>query len=181
MTRIKALQPAEATPKAQELLAEVKARIGMTPNMMKTMANSASVLEGYLALSGALSAGVLPAALREQIALTVAQANRCEYCLAAHTALGKMAGLGKEELEASRRATSANAKTEAALRFAQELIIHRGHIDDASLASVRAAGFTDAEITEIVTHVALNIFTNYFNVVARTEVDFPGVDLTLAA
>ena len=113
--------------------------------------------------------------------MTVAQANRCEYCLAAHTALGKMAGLAKEELEASRRATSANAKTAAALRFAQELVIHRGDIDDASLASVRAAGFTDSEITEIVAHVSLNIFTNYVNIVARTELDFPRVDLTLAA
>lgn len=181
MTRIKALEPAEASPKAQELLAAVKAKIGMTPNMMKTMAQSAAVLDGYLSFSGALDSGVLSPRLREQIALTVGQANNCQYCLSAHSALGKMVGLKPEEIAAGRRATAADPKTAAALRFAQALVIHKGVVDDNALSAIRAAGYTDAEIVEIVAHVALNVLTNYFNHVAGTEVDFTKVDVSLAA
>jgi uncharacterized peroxidase-related enzyme len=181
MTRIQALEPADASPKAQELLAAVKAEIGMTPNMMKTMAQSAAVLEGYLGLSGALGSGVLTPRLREQVALAVGQANGCEYCLSAHSAIGKMVGLKPEEIAASRRATSSDNKTAAALRFVQELVVHRGVVDDNALRTVRAAGFNDAEIVELVANVALNIFTNYINHVAGTAVDFPKVDVSLAA
>jgi uncharacterized peroxidase-related enzyme len=181
MMRIKALEPAEASPKAQDLLAAVKAKIGMTPNMIKTMAQSAAVLDGYLGFSGALGAGVVSPRLREQIALAVGQANSCQYCLSAHSAIGEMVGLKPEEIAASRRATSDDAKTAAALRFVQELVVHKGLVDDSALRAVRAAGYNDAEIVEIVANVALNIFTNYFNHVAGTEVDFPKVDVSLAA
>jgi uncharacterized peroxidase-related enzyme len=159
----------------------VKAKIGMTPNMMKTMAQSGAVLEGYLGLSGALGTGALSPRLREQIALAVGQANGCQYCLSAHSAVGKMVGLKPEEIASSRRATSSDAKTAAALRFVQELVVHKGMVDDSALRAVRAAGHNDAEIVEIVANVALNIFTNYFNHVAGTEVDFPKVDVSLAA
>lgn len=181
MTRIQALEPADASPKAQELLAAVKAKIGMTPNMMKTMAQSAAVLEGYLGLSGALGSGALTPRLREQVALAVGQANGCEYCLSAHSAIGKMVGLKPEDIAASRRATSSDAKTAVALRFVQELVVHRGVVDDNALRTVRVAGFNDAEIVELVANVALNIFTNYINHVAGTDVDFPKVDVSLAA
>ena len=181
MTRIQALEPADASPKAQELLAAVKAKIGMTPNIMKTMAQSAAVLEGYLGLSGALGAGALTPRLREQVALAVGQANGCEYCLSAHSAIGKMVGLKPEEIAASRRATASDSKTAIALRFVQELVVHRGVVDDNALRTVRTAGFSDAEIVELVANVALNIFTNYINHVAGTEVDFPKIDVSLAA
>lgn len=181
MSRIPTINSSEAAPKAQQLLAAVQAKLGMTPNMMKTMAHSPAVLEGYLSLSGALSKGKLPAALGERIALTVAQVNSCEYCLSAHSAIGKMVGLKPEQIEESRRATASDAKTAAVLHFAQRLTLERGQIDDASLAAVRAAGLSDAEIAEIVAHVALNILTNYFNNVAGTEVDFPRVTLALTA
>ena len=180
MPRIKALQPSEASPKAQDLLAAVKAKIGMTPNMMKTMAQSAAVLEGYLGLSGALGAGILNPPLREQIALAVGQANSCQYCLSAHSTIGKMVGLKPEEIAASRRATATDPKVAAALRFVQALVVHKGMVDDSALSAVRDAGYTDAEIVEIVAHVALNVFTNYFNHVAGTEIDFPKVDVSLA-
>lgn len=180
MTRIAALEPAEASPRAQEFLGAVKAKIGMTPNLMKTMAQSAAVLEGYLGLSGALSGGVLSPRLREQIALAVGQANTCQYCLSAHSAVGKMVGLTPEEIAASRRATSSDARTAAALRFVQELVVHKGLVEDSALRFLREAGYSDAEIVEIVANVALNIFTNYFNHVAGTEVDFPKVDVKIA-
>lgn len=181
MSRIKALEVTEASPKAQELLGAVKTKIGMTPNMMRTMAQSAAVLDGYLGLSGALSGGTLPPKLREQIALTVGQVNGCHYCLSAHSAIGKMVGLSAEEITDSRRATAADPGTLAALRFAQELVVKKGLVDDEALKSVRAAGFADGEIVEIVANVALNIFTNYLNHVADTDVDFPEVSLDLAA
>ena len=181
MTRISAIDPASAAGRTRELLEGVHKALGMTPNMMKTMARSPAVLEGYLALNSALARGALGPGFREQLALTVAQANGCDYCLSAHTALGQAAGLGAEELSAARRGTAPDLKAEAGLKFAQEVVRHRGQIPDESLARVRRAGYNDAEIAEIIAHVALNIFTNYFNVVAQTEVDFPRVTAAQAA
>ena len=180
MPRIRAIDPQEATGKAKELLDGVKAKIGMVPNLMRTFANSPAALEAYLSFSGALSSGALSAKLREQIALAVADANRCEYCLSAHTAIGRMVGLNDNELAASRQAKSSDSRTEAALTFAHEIVVKRGEISDGDLAAVRAAGYGDAEITEIVANVALNILTNYFNHIAQTVVDFPKVSPTAA-
>lgn len=180
MPRLNAIDPKEATGKAKELLDGVKTKIGMVPNLMRTFANSPAALEGYLNFSGALGGGLLNAKLREQIALAVADANNCEYCLSAHTAIGKMVGLNENELVASRRASSEDAKTNAALMFAHQIVVKRGEVDDTDVQTVRAAGFSDGEITEIIANVALNIFTNYFNHVAQTVVDFPKVSLTVA-
>lgn len=177
MPRFNAVDPKGATGKAKELLDGVKSKIGMVPNLMRALANSPAALEGYLNFSGALSGGLLNAKLREQIALTVADANNCEYCLSAHTAIGKMVGLNENELAASRRATSIDAKTDAALKFAHQIVIKRGEVLDSEVQAVRAAGYSDGEIVEIVANVALNIFTNYFNHVAQTVVDFPKVNL----
>ena len=147
--------------------------------MMKTMAHSPTVLSAYLNFAAAL-AGVLDEPLRQQIAIEVAQANSCEYCLSAHSALGKAAGLSPEEISRSRRSLSQDANRQAGLQFAQQIVVRRGEVSDQDLAALRQAGYTDAEITAIVAHVALNIFTNYFNLVAQTEVDFPRVPLALA-
>jgi uncharacterized peroxidase-related enzyme len=175
MTRINPIPPAEAPARAKELLDGVQQTLGVTPNMMKTMANSPAVLDGYLAFNNSLTRGALRAGFREQIALAVAQSNGCDYCLSAHTALGKAAGLSPEETSAARGASGLGGKTDAGLKFAQEIVAHRGRIPDESLAAVRQAGYSEAEISEIIGHVALNIFTNYFNLVAQTEVDFPKV------
>ena len=180
MPRLTAIDPKEATGKAKELLDGVKAKIGMVPNLMRTYANSAAALEGYLNFSGALGGGLLNAKLREQIALTVADANSCEYCLSAHTAIGKMVGLNENELVASRHAGSSDAKTDAALKFAHQIVVKRGEVLDSEVQAVRAADYSEGEIVEIVANVALNIFTNYFNHVAQTVVDFPKVSLTVA-
>ncbi|MGB2714051.1 MAG: carboxymuconolactone decarboxylase family protein [Vicinamibacterales bacterium] len=153
----------------------IERQLGVVPNMMRTMAQSPRVLEGYLALSGALSRGLLPATLQEQIALAVAEINACNYCLSAHTALGRKAGLSDDQLAASREGRAAEAKANAALQFASAVLEHRGGVGDDELARVRAAGFSDAEIAEIIAHVALNALTNYFNRAADTEIDFPKV------
>jgi uncharacterized peroxidase-related enzyme len=177
MARLTAVDPGRATGKAKELLDLVKAKIGMTPNMMRTMANSPAVLEGYLGFSTALGGGSLNAKLREQIALAVAESNNCEYCLSAHTAIGKMVGLGDTEITASRKAASNDPRVNAALKFARIVVARRGEVTDDDVAYIRQAGYSDGEIAEIIANVVLNIFTNYLNHIAQTEVDFPKVAL----
>ncbi len=141
--------------------------------MMRSMANSPPVLDAYLKFSGSLGTGNLPAKTREQIALAVGQANLCDYCLSAHSTIGKMVGLTAEQILESRRGSSTDPTTDAVLRFARQLVDKRGLVSDADLAAVREAGWNDGAIAEIVANVALNIFTNYFNHVAETEIDFP--------
>jgi uncharacterized peroxidase-related enzyme len=180
MQRLTLIDPATVTGKAKKLLDGVQAKLGITPNMMKTMASSPAVLEAYLGFGAALGTGALDAKFREQIALAVAQANSCDYCLSAHSAIGGMVGLTPDEVEASRNSHSADAKKDAGLRFAQTLVVQRGEVSDAALANLREAGYSDGEIAEIVANVAVNIFTNYFNHVAGTEVDFPLVSAARA-
>jgi uncharacterized peroxidase-related enzyme len=177
MPRIKTIETAEAAPKAKSLLEGVQKKLGMTPNLMRTMANSPAVLEAYLGFSNSLGQSSLTPKQREQIALAVGEVNHCQYCLAAHSALGKMAGLGDEEIADSRRGASTDRKTEAILQFARKIVTERGWVSDDDVQTVRTAGVSDAEIAETVATVALNIFTNYFNHVAGTDVDFPEVEL----
>lgn len=173
MSRIHAIEPSEATGRASELLAAVKSKLGLVPNLTKVMATAPAVLEGYLGLSGALAHGTLPPKIREQLALVVGEANGCDYCLSAHSLFGKKLGLTEAQLLAAREGRSDDTKTAAALHFARQVIAARGKVSDADLAAVRAAGYGDGEIAEIVGHVALNTFTNYVNNVAETEIDFP--------
>ena len=181
MQRIPAIDPTQATGKGKQLLDGVQAKLGFTPNLMKTLATAPVALEAYLNFSVTLGAGVLDAKFREQIALAVAQANSCEYCLSAHSAIGKMVGLKPEEIESSRESRSADAKRDAGLKFAQSIVVQKGEVSDGAVEHVRKAGYSEGEITEIVANVALNIFTNYFNHVARTDVDFPKVSANLQA
>jgi uncharacterized peroxidase-related enzyme len=134
------------------------------------------VLEGYLGLNGALGKGSLSAKNREQIAMAVGQANQCDYCLAGHSAIGKMVGLTPDQILDSRRGTAIDPKSDAVIRFARKLVDERGRVSDADVAEVRAAGLDDGAIAEVVANVALNIFTNYFNHVAETDIDFPKVE-----
>lgn len=177
MARLAMVDPETATGQARQLLNQVHAKLGRTPNMMRAMAASPAVLEAYLAFSGALAGGQLTAKLREQIALTVAEANACQYCLSAHTAIGKMVGLGESDIESARQSAASDPKTEAALKLARAVALQRGRVGDDDVARARQAGYTDAEIAEIVAAVALNAFTNYFNLVGETEIDFPKVRL----
>ena len=175
MPRLKAIEPDQATGQAKELLDAVNEKYGMVPNLARTLANSPAALQGYLALGEALDGGVLSAKLREQIALTVSQANGCDYCVAAHCAIGKSVGLSDSELADARQSTSPDSRVDAALHFARQLVENRGWVDDDDLDRVRRAGHGDAEIAEIVAVVAWKTFANYFNHVAGTDVDFPAV------
>jgi uncharacterized peroxidase-related enzyme len=180
MARINPVDSGTATGKTKELLDQVQKKLGFVPNMTRTMAVSSAVLEGYLGLSGALAGGALPPKVREQIALAVSEANGCQYCVSAHSAIGKRLGLAEAELTASRDGASSDPKAQAALAFARVLVERRGGVTDADLARVREAGWSDAEVAEIVAHVVLNVFTNYFNITAGTEIDFPKIPLGTA-
>jgi uncharacterized peroxidase-related enzyme len=140
------------------------------------VSNSPAALQGYVGLLGALGKGALPAATHERIALAVAEQNACNYCLSAHTYLGKnVAKLDDAEMTANRAGTSNDAKAAIAVEFAVKVMQHRGHVSNEDLRAVKAAGYSDAEVIEIVQHVALNTWTNYINSVAQTEIDFPVV------
>ena len=175
MQRIPALTVATAPAASQPLLEAVKKKIGMVPNLFKTFAHSPAALQYYLAGSDALKQGVLPAPLREQLALTIAGANECDYCASAHTLMGKGAGLAAGEMTSNLRGRSEDAKTQAALHFAEAIVSGRGRVSDEQLQAVRTAGYSEEEVVEIVAHVAANIFTNYFNHIAGTVIDFPVV------
>ncbi len=165
---------ADAPAAARPLLEAVNKQLGTVPNLFRVVANSPAALEGYLALSGALGKGALPAATRERIALAVAEINGCNYCLSAHSYLGKnLAKLDEAEILANRHGGSNDAKAAAAVRFAAAVTRARGHVGDDELRAVRLAGYEDGQIVEIVLHVALNSWTNYINEVAGTEIDFP--------
>lgn len=181
MPRIQPVNKDNADPATTNLLGTVKKKLGVVPNIIATMANSTAVANAYLGFSQSLSGGSLPARLREQIALVVGETNNCGYCVAAHTALGKGTGLTEAETCDARRAQAKDEKEHVALVFAQKVVSERGWVSDEDVQHVRQAGYTDGEIGEIVANVALNIFTNYFNHVAGTEVDFPAApELTTA-
>ena len=178
MSRIPTPPSIATSPAAsQPLLEAVNKQLGSVPNLFRLAANSPAALEGYLGMMGALAKGALPAATRERIALAVAEVNGCNYCLAAHTYLGKnLAKLNDAEIAANRAGTSHDAKADAAVRFAVLVARARGHVGDAALQAVRSAGYSDAQVIEIVQHVALNTWTNYINEVAGTVIDFPQVE-----
>ena len=173
MARINPVNRSAADTATGRLLDGVQKKLGIVPNLIATMANSPAVANAYLGFSQSLSSGTLPARLREQLALVVGETNGCEYCVAAHTALGKGAGLSEGETCDARRAVAADDKERVALEFARKIVTDRGNVSDDDVHAVRQAGYSDGEIGEIVANVALNIFTNYFNHVAGTEVDFP--------
>jgi uncharacterized peroxidase-related enzyme len=181
MSRLTTVDPQKAVGKAKELLDSVQAQIKMVPNLMRVLANSPAALEAYLTFNEKLSHGLLSPKLRELISVVVAEENACEYCLSAHTAIGKMVGFKEEQILASRQFNSGDAKIDAALRFARDVAAHRGHLDASAIEDVRKAGYSDGEIAEIITNVGLNIFTNYFNNAVKTEVDFPRVAINRAA
>jgi uncharacterized peroxidase-related enzyme len=183
MSRLAIPTSIETAPTAsQALLQAVKKQLGIVPNVFRLVSNSAAALEGYLGLSGALGKGKLPAQTRERIALAVAEINGCDYCLSAHTYLGKnLAHLDDAEMTANRSGASNDPMADAAVRFAAKVVRERGHVSDEDVRAVKMAGYDDAQIIEIVQHVALNTWTNYINLVAQTEIDFPVVTARKAA
>ncbi len=174
MTRLTALNPDQATGKTKELFTAIESKLGMVPNMMRTMGNSSALLESYLNFSGALGGGTLGAKTGELIALAVAESNTCDYCLSAHTHIGaNLVKIDNETLHSARSGNATDSKTNAILQFAKTVVAKRGLISDEDVNIVKQAGIAEGEVGEIIGHVALNVFTNYFNNTAKTEIDFP--------
>ena len=167
---------ADAPAASQPLLEGVKKQLGVAPNLFRVVSNSPAALNGYLGLSGALAKGVLSAATRERIAIAVAAENGCDYCMSAHSYIGgHLLKLDDAELAANRIGGSNDPQADAAVRFAVKVLRTRGRVSDDDLRAVKLAGYDDAAVVEIVQNVALNVWTNYLNEVAQTEIDFPVV------
>jgi uncharacterized peroxidase-related enzyme len=150
---------ADAPPAARPILDVVNTQLGVVPNMFRLIANSPQTLEGFFGLSSALGKGTLTVATRNRIALLVAEANGCDYCLS--------------EMMANRSGTSHDPKADAAVRFAAKLVRERGHVAETDVLAVKTAGYSDSQVLEIIGHVALNTFTNYVNEALKTDIDFP--------
>ena len=181
MSRITVVNRSSANDEQKALLDAIRSQLGMLPNFLKVFANSPVALRAFLGLHGVANNGSLDARTRERIALALAQQNGCQYCVSAHTAIGRKAGLSGDEITAARSGSSADAGAAVAVKFARSLMDKKGEIDTAELLEVRDAGYTDADIVEIITHVGMNFLTNVLGKASRVEIDFPKVDLKLAA
>ncbi len=179
MSRINPVVLSSVDAKVSTTLSQVKASLGMVPNLFATLAQAPVALDGYLSLSKALSHGRLTAAQREIVALAVGQENECQYCLSAHTALAKAAGLSEADSLKARAGDSADSFEHQLASFAKKIVHQRGHVSNEDIQNARKAGIDDGLMMEIVAHVAANTFTNYANELAGTEIDFPVVELKL--
>lgn len=180
MNRVPLIDRNDTSAERKQTLDAIHAAFGATPAMFRAVANSPAALNSMWGSFAALGGGVIGARLGEQIAVAIANRNACNYCLAAHTALGMKAGMSAEVMAAAQAGESSEPKTRAALQFALKLVEQRGQVEAADVESVREAGFDDEEIVEILAHVALNLFTNYVNIALDVPVDFPTVRLRRA-
>lgn len=177
MSRIDLTTADTAPESSRPLLGQIHAAFGATPNMFRAVANSPAALTSMWSAFGALGNGTLGAKLGEQIAVAVADINDCEYCLAAHTALGRKAGASADEMSAAQAGQSQDPKTAAVLSFVTTVVRQRAKIAGDDVDALRAAGISEGEVMEIMAHIALNLFTNYVNVALDVPVDFPQVKL----
>ena len=175
-TRIETLNPETTTGKSKELFDAVQNKLGFIPNLIKVFGNSPTTLQTYLSLGELLSSGNFSNKYREQLALAIAEENACNYCLSAHTAIGKMNGLTEEQAEKSRQGIAEDVKDQAGLQFAKAITKNRGQVSTEAIKAVKAAGFNDSDVLEIVLNVVSNTLTNYVNHIAETEIDFPVVE-----
>jgi len=176
MTRITQLSDDNASPEAAQLFGAIKSKLGVVPNLYRAMGNQPAVLAASLGLGDALSKGSFNSKTREAIALTVAGENACDYCASAHTAIAKSLKVSDEEAARNLRGDSADPRLAAILTLSADVVRERGLVSDAQLARARAAGLDDGAIVETVANVVANIFTNYVNHVAQTDIDFPLVE-----
>lgn len=177
MSRINTVTDQTASTEQAALFSAIEQQIGMVPNFLRVFANSPTALRAFLGLYGIANEGSLNAQTRERIALALAQQNACEYCLSAHTAIGKSTGLNGAEIEANRNGTSQDARAAVAVKLARSLVEHNGDITTADIIEARNAGYSDADIVEIITHVGMNLLTNILGKASRVEIDFPKVSL----
>ena len=180
MTRLTQLTDDAASPAAAELFGAIKSKVGMVPNLYRVLANEPAALAANLGLNEALGKGSFDAKTREAIALVTAGANECDYCASAHTAISQSLKVEPAEISARLRGKSSDPKVAAILSFANAVIEKRGLVSNDDLTAARDANLTDGEIVETIANVVANIFTNYVNHVAETDIDFPEVKAAAA-
>lgn len=173
MQRLSSVNPQSAQGRTKELLDTVQQAFGVIPNTARVMANSPAVLDSFLAFSTAMGGVQIGPKLHNQVKLTTSETNSCDYCTSILTAVAPSAGLSTSDILAGRTGHSEDRRTKAALAFAHNVLESRGKVSDQQITAVRAAGFTDADIVEIVASVVLGCFTNFLNNVADTELDIP--------
>jgi uncharacterized peroxidase-related enzyme len=172
------VEPDTASGKTAELLAQVQKTLGSTPNMTKAMANSPTLLKSYLALFTAVATGTIPAAVRARLAIATAQLNGCEYCLSSHTYIGaNITHVDAAELDNARAGQSNDPHVAALLKLSNTIAENAGDVDEADINTARQAGVTEEEIGELIANLALNTLTNYFNIMAHVNNDWPIVSL----
>jgi uncharacterized peroxidase-related enzyme len=177
MSRIQIVTKDTANAKQTDLLNAIQNKLGMVPNFLGILAQSPDALSAFLGLHAIAGNGTLDPQTRERIALVIAQSNSCEYCLSAHTAIGRNAGLNNEEMDANRAGSSLDNKASAAVVFAKALNDNLGDITQTEFNDVKNAGYSDSEIVEIITHVGMNILTNLIGKATKVDIDFPKVSL----
>ncbi|MCX5211178.1 carboxymuconolactone decarboxylase family protein [Kitasatospora sp. NBC_00240] len=180
MSRMPQLTTDTATGEQRELIEDTRKQLGRVPNLYAAMANGPAALRGYLALRDALVGGSFDTRRREQLALFIAQRNGCTYCVSAHSMRGGKVGMTSDELLLTRQGADADPHMNQVLRITGEIMATGGRVTDEAVAEARRAGVTDAELTEIVAHIALNVLSNYFNHLAEPDLDFPLVDAHVA-
>lgn len=173
MKKLNTLTYDDAPKEAQKIYDGLKKKLGMVPNLYATAANSPAALGAILQYGEALKKGEFNAQEVEAIALSVSQENSCQYCLAAHTAVGKMVGITDEETLNLRGGKSFDPKLNALVSLAKEIAETRGYPSDESVDQFFEVGYSKAALVELIGFVSLNIFNNYLNHIAETEVDFP--------
>jgi len=176
MTRIAPVADEAAIDDEAEALGELRAAWGAVPQLGRVIARSLPLTRAALAFGDALRRGRFSGAFAEQLAIAVANENRCRYCLAAHTAAGRALGLDERALAGARTGLAADPATSAALAFVQTVVRERGHVSDADLDAVRAAGWTDGDVVELVGHAIATTLTNYLHHLSCAPVDFATVD-----
>ncbi len=177
MPRLNVVQFETSGGKVKEVFDEILQARGWIGNIHRGIANSPAVFDGFWQIHKALKRGKLPPAQVEAVRLIVSEEYGCRYCVAAHTMLGKRFGLADDEMIALRRGAPADPTLRALRAFVHKLMAPKGAVSDQDIADIRAAGYSDALITEVVFAVALTVFTNLFNRVHDTPLDeiFPPV------
>ncbi|MBW3598830.1 MAG: carboxymuconolactone decarboxylase family protein [Planctomycetes bacterium] len=173
MPRLNVVEPSEAQGKTKEIFADLEKSKGKVFNIFKGMGNSPAALKAYLAMAGALGEGELAPEDREAVYLGVSQSNGCNYCVAAHTVIAKKAGMTDDQIKAIRKLDPLSEKHQALLNFVKRVMETKGFVNDADVAAVRSAGYTDGQIAESIAFIALATYSNYFNHVFDTPLDFP--------
>ena len=181
MPNIKPVDREKTDKETAATLDAVEKKLGMLPNLFATFARSPAALNSYLQITETLAKGQLTARQREMIAVAVAQDNACEYCLSAHTAIGRKAGLSESDIELARRGEATEQLDKAITHFALRVAQTKATLSKTEMAVARQSGMSDELIVEVIANVAMNVMTNYLNRIAGTEIDFPLVRLAEAA